>query len=212
VKRAEFDVILLDIQMPGMDGYETAEGLMQMKNDHEIKDVPIIALTANTQDSEIEKCFESGMDDYIAKSIWRPKWKPNIQKIINRWISGERDQNARSSQPWPELDNSVFSEIRTVMNGQLSSYVSLFLKDVKTKIESIAKILDDGENEKVVIPAHIIKSSSRLMGGMRLSAIAAEMEKKAAAKSLADEDLQELYSQMQLSFIELKRQLSDNLK
>lgn len=74
------DLILMDIQMPEMNGYKATEEIRKIDNQ---KDIPIIALTAGTIVGEKEKCIEAGMNDYIPKPIE----KENLKNIISKWIS-----------------------------------------------------------------------------------------------------------------------------
>ncbi len=78
----KFDVILMDCQMPVMDGYEAARQIR--KNDMEKKSphVPIIALTANALTGDREKCLTSGMDDYLAK----PVRKQDLREVFEKWL------------------------------------------------------------------------------------------------------------------------------
>jgi len=80
LKRNVFDAILLDCQMPGMDGYQTASEIRRGENG--CRRTPIIALTANTEEGSIEKCLASGMDDYLAKPIRIPE----LEGALRRWI------------------------------------------------------------------------------------------------------------------------------
>ncbi len=68
IKQSSFDVILLDIRMPGIDGYETTR-LIRALPEIEQNNVPIVAMTGNVSMSEREKCLIAGMDDYLSKPI-----------------------------------------------------------------------------------------------------------------------------------------------
>jgi len=65
-KQEKFDVVLMDLMLPGIDGFETTRQIRELEKEKQEKSV-IIALTANTLDNDREKCFEQGMDEYIAK-------------------------------------------------------------------------------------------------------------------------------------------------
>jgi CheY-like chemotaxis protein len=75
-----YDLILMDIQMPGMDGYEAARCIRKSKTAY--SRIPIIAMTANAMKGDDEKCLEAGMDDYITK----PVDALVLQKKIEYWI------------------------------------------------------------------------------------------------------------------------------
>jgi len=82
VKKQTFDLILMDCQMPEMDGFEASSLLRQMKKRGEIPDTPIIALTANAMKGDREKCLESGMNDYITK----PLRKTTLRNALMQWL------------------------------------------------------------------------------------------------------------------------------
>ena len=71
------DIILMDIQLPGIDGYEATR---QIKADLRLKDIPIIALTASVLNTDINKCLESGMNDYIPKPFKREELLSTLSK------------------------------------------------------------------------------------------------------------------------------------
>ncbi|MFV8335597.1 ATP-binding protein [Flavobacterium sp. RSP29] len=78
-KKENLDLILMDIQMPHKNGYETTAEIKQLKK---YNNIPIIALTAGIMLGEKEKCLESGMDDYVSKPIIRS----NLEKVLFKWI------------------------------------------------------------------------------------------------------------------------------
>ena len=80
-ERKVFKAILMDCQMPIMDGFETTGILKEMMKNNEIQKVTIIALTANTSQRDVERCFESGMDDFLAKPLLIDKLKKSLSMI-----------------------------------------------------------------------------------------------------------------------------------
>lgn len=82
LKKEKADIILMDVQMPNKNGYEATAEIRQMP---EIKDIPIIALTAGIMNGEKEKCIEAGMDDYISKPIIQS----DLEEKISKWLKVE---------------------------------------------------------------------------------------------------------------------------
>ena len=80
LNQTEVDLILMDIQMPEMNGYETT---IELRKNVKFSNTPIIALTAGTTDGEKEKCLETGMNDYISKPID----KEQLKNVLNRWLN-----------------------------------------------------------------------------------------------------------------------------
>ena len=81
VGEKEFDLVLMDVNMPGMDGLETAAEIRAGEDPG--KHVPIVAMTARAMDGDRELCLESGMDDYISK----PVSVEDLRSLVDRWLS-----------------------------------------------------------------------------------------------------------------------------
>lgn len=89
-----FHLILMDIEMPHMNGIEAARVLRDMKRHHDIPDVPIVAISATRDDMTKEACVEAGMVDFIPKSMWRPYWEPTIVEKLTHWLPSGEDMPA----------------------------------------------------------------------------------------------------------------------
>ena len=76
-----YDLILMDIQMPEMDGYETTQ-MIRQDEDAAIRNMPILAMTARALEGDAEKCIQAGMDDYIAKPIIATKLYAKIAQLV----------------------------------------------------------------------------------------------------------------------------------
>ena len=83
IQDTAFDMILMDCQMPVMDGFESAKKITQLTKKGIIQKPPIIALTANSTDTDRKKCFESGMDDYLTK----PFSRDSLVTLLYKWLS-----------------------------------------------------------------------------------------------------------------------------
>jgi len=126
VKTGKFDVILMDIQMPEMDGYETTQ-FIRTKMPAPFCDLPIIAMTAHAFGSDVMRCISEGMNDYISKPF---KAEDLYQKIIKHLDANERpkivklSQSAEMPQRSPDLSeiNAISQEDPRVLNELIQVY------------------------------------------------------------------------------------------
>ena len=87
LKEFDYDLVLMDCMMPGMDGYEATAAIRNRASNVINHNVPIIAVTANAMEGDRKKCLEAGMDDYLAK----PLNKTALAEMLDKWLlSGEK--------------------------------------------------------------------------------------------------------------------------
>jgi CheY-like chemotaxis protein len=77
-----FDLILMDCQMPEMDGFEATRAIRQREEQSAARRVPIVALTANALEGDREQCISVGMDDYLTK----PFKQEQLREVLDRWL------------------------------------------------------------------------------------------------------------------------------
>jgi HPt (histidine-containing phosphotransfer) domain-containing protein len=112
----EFDLALLDCEMPGLDGYEVTARVRKLGGRH----IPIIAMTASAMSADRQRCFDAGMDDLLAK----PFGKAALNDMLGKWLSPQPAARAQiplaqELENRPELDPEVFEELRHSLNWQL---------------------------------------------------------------------------------------------
>jgi two-component system sensor histidine kinase/response regulator len=88
-----YDVVLMDVQMPEMDGYEATRVIRNPQSKVRNHDVPIVAMTANAMKGDRERCLEAGMDDYLSKPIQPQK----LMEVMKTFLSGETSINLGGS-------------------------------------------------------------------------------------------------------------------
>ena len=167
------DLILMDVQMPGMNGYDATVEIRKLQKKNR---VPIIALTAGTVKGEKEKCIEAGMDDYASK----PVIKDTIEKLIQKWLLGTNRFDLEESNIHD--DNKIHFSLDE-LNSRLG-YNSV----IKTKILGMArgsldKTFDELAHSVNIKNMQLIKESAHKMKGTALTvsfpilaALAGEME------------------------------------
>ncbi len=178
LEKARFDIVLMDIGMPEMDGFEaTAE----IRNPHSAvrnHDVPIIALTAHAMKGYRERCIEAGMDDYVTKPI-RPD---ELVKAIERHISGKavpRSAQGVEARPGQDdvFDKSGLIERLDGRVGLCDKLVDIFLDNASTQIADLRKAVKEGNTELVGRHGHAVKGASANMGAKAIERVAFEIER-----------------------------------
>jgi PAS domain S-box-containing protein len=182
---AMYDVILMDCQMPGMDGFQTTQAIRSMHKGRALH-TPIIAITANAMKGDRERCIEAGMDDYISKPI-----KPYVlAEVLSRWIK-ERpadDKILVIDNLNPNIDEDLVKSIPVDLEHlnfmfegsdeeEVRELLDLFDEQTKISLSVLKKYCLDGEQEEWKKAAHKLKGSAANLGAVNLSAICAVAEK-----------------------------------
>jgi two-component system sensor histidine kinase/response regulator len=150
-KEKLFDLVLLDMQMPEMDGFEATRAIREMEGDK--KHIPVIAMTARAMKEDREKSLQAGMDDYISKPIEPEK----MIDAIKKWTESSHrvktplqgDNSKRSTQPKDftlDLKASLarFGDDRDFLEEMLQEFLGSLPKQLKILEEAI-KIGDTGQ-------------------------------------------------------------------
>lgn len=198
LEKQEYDLVLMDCQMPVMDGYEATKRIRLLEGAK--GKTPVAAMTAHAMSGDREKCIESGMDDYLSKPISRSA----LVKVLDTWLPGReegraRDENeARSvfagSAPEaaatrieaPTAEEVVFDEshLLRLLSGDremAGEVVAEFLEDTLHELAALAGALASGDIGSVKQHAHTIKGSAANVGGTVLRSVAFDVEKAARA-------------------------------
>lgn len=177
----KYDAILMDHMMPELDGVETTHIIRRFHEEYE--DVPIIALTANAVEGTREMFLKEGMNDFVAKPIELRI----LAAKMKQWLPAEKIKkinNEDSKKKQQEVSLPQIGDLDIAFSMKLLGSEKLFwkvLKDYYRVIEKKADLLKELEQkedwEAYTIEAHALKSASKQIGAMSLSARAAAMEK-----------------------------------
>jgi signal transduction histidine kinase/response regulator of citrate/malate metabolism len=170
VENKSYDLILMDIQMPGMDGVEATQRIRALGG--WCRTVPIIALTANVLPEQVARFLKSGFDDHLGKPIDRKELLTKLAK----W--GGRDDLA-ASEPTELAEDETDGDIDPVKLEQLRSLfgedkILGFLQTVKRLLEEIDP--QDRDRKAIAAAAHKLRSSAGMLGLQRISVLAGELE------------------------------------
>jgi two-component system, sensor histidine kinase and response regulator len=197
LRESRFDLVLMDCQMPDMDGYEAARIIRGL--DAPYANIPIIAITAHALPGEREKCFASGMNDYLAK----PVSLEQLGAVIRLWASRTSASAPAASENMMEGDDthvldrervSSFLAISRTQDGFLDGLVKTFRQDVPARLDALRAAASSGDAHDLALAAHALKSSSGSVGAKRMYAVASALEQAALAGRLegADEAIEQL--------------------
>jgi CheY-like chemotaxis protein/HPt (histidine-containing phosphotransfer) domain-containing protein/anti-sigma regulatory factor (Ser/Thr protein kinase) len=188
-----FDVILMDCQMPEMDGYTATRELRAKERASASVRTPVIALTANALQGDRERCIAAGMDDYLSK----PFRKETLRAVLARWLPAAKPTLVETPTELPRetpltttqtLDPSVLEAIRALAApgtpDLLEQVVHLYVQSSPDLMAAIREGCIAGNHEQVRVAAHTLKSSSANLGAQRLAELCKRLELAARAGTL----------------------------
>lgn len=196
-----FDLILMDLQMPEMNGYQATE---QIRQQPALRDIPIIAMTANVVTSDKEQCFEVGMNDFLPK----PVHVNELQKILVKWLGQKPDaaqtiedhkaevtQKHALSCALPQKPESIATlEVLETETVEIFSYpvlqqmekdigrercqqmIDIVLAELEKRLQELLESQSQTHWQGVGHQAHTLKSTSASFGLMQLAQLAKEIE------------------------------------
>ena len=175
-----FAAVLMDCQMPELDGYQTAREIRRREQGG--VRVPIIAMTANSMQGERERCLAAGMDDYLTK----PLRSQTLRTTLDRWIAdpspADRDRTAPSpASADPVLDAQVVADLADLGDGTLRELLELYFEEASADIRELAEAIGRADAPAIGRTAHRLRGTGATIGAARMSRIASELETTARA-------------------------------
>jgi two-component system sensor histidine kinase/response regulator len=215
LQTGSYDIVLMDVQMPVMDGFEATRAIRSGETKVPNPRIPIIAMTAHAMKGDRERCLEAGMDDYISKPI-----SPQaLAEALEKWLDLAHEQSPRLPAPRgaaePTAGLLVFDRpalLARLMGDEVlvKEITAGFLADMPKQIHMLKKLIDKGDAGSAGGQAHAIKGASANVGGLALSAVAHEMEK--FGKAGRREELVALMPEFERQFDLLKARMQEVLR
>ncbi|MCX6180806.1 MAG: ATP-binding protein [Bacteroidetes bacterium] len=189
VKKQHYDLILMDIQMPEMDGH-TATKIIR----NELKlNTPILAMTAHASVKEKETCLANGMNDFISKPFDEQILYKKILDLTQSHTSDAQKENIEVNQniapaiAYEVVDAPFVIQFTKGKKERLEKMVNLFLKETPKELETLSALLKEKNFAALKTLAHSLKPKMMYMGLQQLSDLARQIELSAAAESNIDE-------------------------
>ena len=206
VKLRPYSLILMDCQMPEMDGY-TATAKIRL-SETEFNRIPIIAMTAGAMLGEREKCLAAGMDDFITKPVKSSLLAETLNQWLKPFINNQKRDTLRTDPVKSQTDVSEIDKMTSLDDAVLGDYralqmpdtpdlvtdlIDLFIKDSGQRIEILKMAVGRCDTAQIKQQAHTFKGSGGNIGALKLAKIA-----KCIEENLNDaEQLQVLVNEME---------------
>jgi len=186
VAAQHYDLILMDMQMPVMDGVSATQAIRATERG---KDIPILAMTANAFGEDRQRCLDAGMNDHVAK----PVDPQNLYATLIKWLPAPASRPASpqktDSQPAPAAPSSAaplasipgldLERGLQALRGRMASYTRVlrsFLTAHTGDAEKLRQQLTDGQRQEALRTAHSLKGAAGTLGILTLQAAATELE------------------------------------
>ncbi len=193
LSKEKFDLVLMDGQMPIVDGYEASRQIREGKAGEDNCLIPIIAVTANAIKGDTERCLAAGMNDYIPKPISQS----DLQLKMAKWLKASagsvdlqmlKNLKEMESEDHPNLVHEV---------------IEMFLSSVAPTIKGFRKAHDKADYESIRREAHSFKSSCGSVGAIKMAEISNRLEKLGSEDTL--EMFEDLLYALQTDFLQVEK-------
>lgn len=201
-----YTLILMDCQMPEMDGYDATRAIRAGNAGEENKHLPIIAMTANAMQGDREKCTNAGMDDYVAKPINLSV----LQSVLRKWILKEEPLTSTQSSAkqivstnlplWDEADALKRLGNKSAL---LNKIIESFMSDGPKSLLALSKALEEHNSADAQLHSHSLKGAAGNVSALKLQNLSRHLEEAAKNDNLAE---------VQERFDECKQILNETLK
>jgi CheY-like chemotaxis protein len=178
LERQAYDLVLMDVQMPELDGLEATRQIRQRGS--QLEQPRIIAMTANAMQGDRELCLAAGMDDYVSKPIRVEELVAALERCGAR-----RDADERRTPVAAAVDRTAVEQLTATMGGPfVAELIDTFVEDGRQLVATLRRALAETDVDAFRRAAHSLKSNGETLGATGLAALARELESLARAGNL----------------------------
>jgi len=220
VKEQKYDLILMDCQMPELDGYSATGKIRDFEKLTETTHTPIIALTAHAMSGDRQRCISAGMDDYLSK----PLQQVQLELVLEKWLAYAKVEPEMVLGSFAANEDETSDEIhfnpnvlRTYTILQKSDQpdviiklIESYLKGASDLVLSMENAIDHRNSEDLFNASHTMKTNNSMVGAIRMTEICIELEKQARSGIL--DGSEELCAELTKEFSYVKNKLQQILE
>ena len=213
INRRAYDLVLMDVQMPEMDGFEATRAIR--KKQDERKDIPIVAMTAHAMKGDREKCLQAGMDDYVAKPIEPQELLGTIEKWTrscdsNEATVGRKESGTHQLPPGIPIDLEAALDRFDGDNEFLEKMLQEFVESAPKQLEMLEGAIKKGDAKLVEREAHSIKGAAGNLGATGIADVSLKLELLARKTNLTGTN--HVIARLKTEFKRLEEYVHQSLK
>jgi CheY-like chemotaxis protein len=174
VNEGNYDAVLMDIQMPKMDGLAATRHIRNIRNGQ--KDIPIIAITAHALVGDKEKCFEAGMNEYLSKPVFSEILIGKLDSILNLQLEENEEIISENSNHDNIFNFDQLDKVSLSDEEFQKELLTTYFIDIESRIQKLGEFYSSNNIEKLIKEAHTIKGSSFSVGAVKLAEEALSIE------------------------------------
>jgi CheY-like chemotaxis protein len=181
-EKGDYDLILMDLRMPEMNGLEATAAIRAMPGG---RDVPIIAMTANAMQQDVERCLAAGMNDFVAKPVDRQQFFAVLDRHLSsgptaddtlQEVQTKGDEDIEGTRP-PVIDDEAMRRLAAdVTEVAVPGMLQLFVDEIAERGRRLSEALETASAEIAADEAHTLKSGAGTFGASRLQRLATDIE------------------------------------
>jgi len=199
-----YSLVLMDCQMPEMDGYEATSEIRMGNAGEQYRTIPIVAMTANAMQGDRDKCLAAGMDDYLSKPVNPEQLLDKLKQYLKFSIDGKLHTSSLQSTD----DNLKIKSLKSPENGDnseidltwdregalirvggneelLKMLIGIFIRDAQKQLTELKTAISEVDYQEATHLAHSIKGVAANLGGLKLQSVSASIELAARNKNIA---------------------------